>query len=87
MSLLGWIVVGLIAGALARLIVRDGNRAGCGCLYTLFIGVIGALIGGALARAAGVDGDDDYGPSLLTALAGAILLLLVLRAIEGRRAR
>ncbi len=85
MSLVAWIVIGLLAGGLARFVVRD-DRGGCGCIYTLVVGVLGALIGGALLRAAGVREDDDwgFGASLLTATLGAVLLLLVLQAIGSR---
>lgn len=50
------------------------------------MGVVGALIGGALARAAGYEGITEFGlRSVLIAALGATLLLLVLSAIEGRR--
>lgn len=83
MNLLGWIAVGLIAGVLASWVTREERR---GCIYTLVIGVLGALIGGAIAQAAGSDGIGDFSwRSLLIAFLGACLLLLVLQAIGGRR--
>jgi uncharacterized membrane protein YeaQ/YmgE (transglycosylase-associated protein family) len=82
MDLLAWIVVGLIAGGLARWIVKDDRS---GCLYTVVIGVIGALIGGGLMRGAGLDNDDAaFLASVGTAIVGAVLLLLLLQAIDGR---
>ena len=80
MSILGWIVMGLLAGALARIVVPSGGR---GCLYTIVIGVLGALIGGALAAAAGIgDGINDFNfGTFVIAFLGACLLLLVLYAI------
>ncbi|MEO8264220.1 MAG: GlsB/YeaQ/YmgE family stress response membrane protein [Ilumatobacteraceae bacterium] len=82
MNIIAWIVVGLIAGLLARWIVRDDRS---GCLYTVAVGVLGALIGGALMQASGRDGINDFSfRSLLVAALGAILLLLVLQAIGGR---
>lgn len=82
MNLIGWIVIGLLAGALARWIVKD-NRSGC--LYTMIVGVLGALIGGALMNATGRKGIADFDlRSILVAALGAILLLLVLQAISGR---
>ena len=82
MNILAWIVVGLIAGLLARWIVRDDRS---GCLYTVAVGVLGALIGGALMQASGRDGINDFSlRSLGVAALGAILLLLVLQAIGGR---
>lgn len=81
MNIVAWIVVGLIAGLLARWIVRDDRS---GCLYTVAVGVLGSLIGGALMHATGRDGINDFSlRSLLVAALGAILLLLVLQAISG----
>jgi uncharacterized membrane protein YeaQ/YmgE (transglycosylase-associated protein family) len=83
MDLLAWIVVGFLAGGIARWIVKDDRR---GCLYTIGVGVLGALIGGALMRAAGLRNDDaEFGLSILTAIIGAILLLLVLQALAGSK--
>jgi uncharacterized membrane protein YeaQ/YmgE (transglycosylase-associated protein family) len=86
MDLLAWIIVGFVAGAIARWIVRDDRS---GCLYTIGVGILGALIGGGLVRAAGIDNDDaEFLASVGTAIVGAILLLLVLQALGGRgRAR
>jgi uncharacterized membrane protein YeaQ/YmgE (transglycosylase-associated protein family) len=82
-NILGWIAVGLIAGTLASWVTREERR---GCIYTLVIGVLGALIGGAIAQAAGSEGLGDFSwRSLLIAFLGACLLLLVLQAIGGRR--
>lgn len=82
-SILAWILTGLIAGFLARWIVRD-DRAGC--LYTIAIGVLGALIGGALVQLVDRRPLDEFSlRTVLVAALGAILLLLVLRAIAGRR--
>jgi uncharacterized membrane protein YeaQ/YmgE (transglycosylase-associated protein family) len=85
MSILGWIVMGLLAGALARIVVPSRGQ---GCLYTLVIGVLGALIGGALSSAAGVgDGISGFNfGTLVIAFFGACLLLLVLYALGGRSA-
>jgi uncharacterized membrane protein YeaQ/YmgE (transglycosylase-associated protein family) len=85
MSILGWIVMGLLAGALARVVVPSRGQ---GCLYTIVIGVLGALIGGALATAAGVgDGISGFNfGTFVVAFLGACLLLLVLYALGGRSA-
>lgn len=85
MDLLAWVVVGFVAGAIARWIVKDERS---GCLYTISIGVIGALVGGGLMRGAGIDDDDvEFLASIGTAVIGAVLLLLVLQAIDGRTRR
>lgn len=82
MNIVAWIVVGLVAGLLARWIVRDDRS---GCIYTIAVGVLGALIGGALMNASGNRGINDFSlRSLLVAALGAVLLLLVLQALGGR---
>lgn len=85
MSLIGWIVMGLLAGWLARRVIKD-DRAGC--IYTIVVGVIGALVGGALFSL--VTGSDDVMDSfdlgsIAIAFVGAVLFLLVLKAIAGAR--
>lgn len=83
MNIVAWIVVGLVAGLLARWIVHDDRS---GCIYTVVVGVLGALIGGALMHASGHTGIDEFSVrSMLVAALGAILLLLVLQALGGRR--
>ncbi len=85
MTILAWIAVGLLAGLLARWVVKDDRT---GCLYTIAVGVLGALIGGALMHAAGKQGVNDFDlRSILVSALGAVLLLLVLQAVGGRRRR
>jgi uncharacterized membrane protein YeaQ/YmgE (transglycosylase-associated protein family) len=84
-GLLSWIVVGLVAGLLARWIVKDDRS---GCIYTMVIGVLGALIGGWLMSTIDQGGVDDLSiRSIVVAAIGAVLLLLVLQAIAGRGPR
>ena len=81
MGVLSWLVFGFLAGTLAGMVT--GNRRE-GCLTKIAIGVIGALVGGSLARAAGVDGVSFRHftlKALLIAIVGAALLLLVLQAL------
>ena len=86
MNVISWILFGLLAGAVARLFVP--GRQAIGCIGTLAVGIVGALIGGLIGEV--VLGDDDtrfrwdLGPFLL-AVAGSIVLLLVIQAIGGRR--
>ena len=81
MGVLGWIVVGLLAGGIARWIVKDDRS---GCIYTMVVGVLGALIGGALMSTVDSSGVDEFSlRSILVAALGAVLLLLVLQAIAG----
>jgi uncharacterized membrane protein YeaQ/YmgE (transglycosylase-associated protein family) len=85
MNFVAWVIVGLVAGLLARWVVRDDKS---GCLYTVAVGVLGALIGGALMQAAGHSGINEFDfRSILVAALGAVLLLLVLQAIGGRGTR
>jgi uncharacterized membrane protein YeaQ/YmgE (transglycosylase-associated protein family) len=83
-SILGWIVFGLLAGAVARALTP--GRQGIGCFGTLAVGVVGALLGGFLGEAV-FDEDIDFGWDLkpfLLAVAGAIVLLLALNALRRR---
>ena len=83
MGVIAWIFVGLIAGLIARSITHSPHPRGC--VLTTIVGIIGALIGGALMNLAGEGGDFDFGlRSILVAILGAVLFLLVLRAIERR---
>ena len=85
MGLLGWIVVGLLAGGLARWIVKDERT---GCLYTMVVGVLGAIIGGGLMSFVDEEGVEEFSlRSIFVAALGAVLLLLVLQAIGGRGRR
>jgi uncharacterized membrane protein YeaQ/YmgE (transglycosylase-associated protein family) len=82
-GLVSWVVVGLLAAWIGGMV---SGRPREGCLTKLAVGVGGALIGGALARAAGYSGITEFGlRSVLLAALGATLLLLVLGALEGRR--
>jgi uncharacterized membrane protein YeaQ/YmgE (transglycosylase-associated protein family) len=84
-SVIAWAATGLIAGLLARWIVRDQRS---GCLYTIAIGLLGALVGGALMQAIDRRPLDEFSiRTVLVAALGAILLLLVLQAIAGRGPR
>jgi uncharacterized membrane protein YeaQ/YmgE (transglycosylase-associated protein family) len=85
MGLLGWIVVGVLAGGLARWIVKDERT---GCIYTMVVGVLGAIVGGGLMSFIDEDGVDEFSiRSILVAALGAVLLLLVLQALGGRSRR
>ena len=85
MGILAWLVVGLIAGFLANLIV---NRGGGGLLFSLVIGVIGALVGGFLFNQfgePGVSGINLY--SILVATVGAVVVLFIYHLLMRGRAR
>lgn len=85
MGIIGWIIVGLVAGALAG---RVTGVRGNGCLATVAVGVIGGLLGGALFDAAGGEGIGDFGLySMFVAFIGATILLFVYNALTGGRGR
>ena len=84
MSIIGWIVLGLISGWIASKIV---NRQGEGFFLDILLGIVGAFVGGIVFAAlggTGVTGFNLY--SMLVAIVGAIIVLVVYHAIFGRRA-
>jgi len=86
MNLLGWLVVGLVAGALARGVTGGGWNIGC--LGTIAVGVIGGLVGGMLFSAAGDEGIGDFGlRSMFVAFVGAVVLLALVALVTGRGSR
>lgn len=86
MGLLTWIVFGLIAGIVAKLLM-PGKDPG-GCIITILIGIAGALLGGFLATALGFGGITGFDwRSMIIAVLGAIVLLLLYRMIAGRKRR
>jgi uncharacterized membrane protein YeaQ/YmgE (transglycosylase-associated protein family) len=88
MGILGWIVLGLLAGVIAKAIL-PGNDPG-GIIITMVIGIVGALLGGFLGQALfGVDTVDEFFDisTWLTAIIGAIILLLLYRMVVGRGRR
>lgn len=86
MGIISWILLGLVAGAIAKAI-RPG-RDPQGCIVTMIIGVVGAVIGGYLARFLGWDGVDGFNLySLLIATVGAVIALAIWAAVTGNRRR
>jgi uncharacterized membrane protein YeaQ/YmgE (transglycosylase-associated protein family) len=83
MSIIGWLILGLIAGFIASKVV---NKSGEGLLLDIILGIVGAVVGGflfSLIGAAPVTGLNIY--SMVVAVIGAIVVLLVYHAIMGRR--
>jgi uncharacterized membrane protein YeaQ/YmgE (transglycosylase-associated protein family) len=85
MSILAWLVVGLIAGWLASQVMRGG---GYGLIGDIIVGVVGALLGGFLATTFlnmpnAVNGINVT--SILVAFVGAVILIAILRMVSGRR--
>lgn len=85
MDILAWIIVGVIAGFLAKAVV-PGEGPG-GVLGDLVVGVVGAIIGGWVMNSfghAGANGINIW--SIFVAFLGAVILLFIMRALTGRRA-
>ena len=85
MSFIAWLVLGLIAGFIASKIV---NKSGEGMILDIILGIVGAVIGGYLFQTfgmAGVTGVNLY--SILVAVVGAIVFLVIYHALFRRRAR
>ena len=83
MSIIAWIILGLIAGFLGSKIV---NKSGEGVLLDIVLGIVGAVVGGYLFQTfgmAGVSGGNLY--SILVAVVGAVVVLILYHAIFRRR--
>ncbi len=82
MSILAWIVVGLIAGWLANMVVHSRG----GLVFDIILGIVGALVGGFLASALfGVDMTTGVNiTTILVAFIGAIIVVMAVRALPGR---
>ena len=78
-GLIAWLIIGAVAGWLAGTFVKGG---GFGLLGDIVVGVIGAFIGGWLAGVLGIHLGSGWISSILTASAGAIVLLVILRAVR-----
>jgi uncharacterized membrane protein YeaQ/YmgE (transglycosylase-associated protein family) len=86
MGIIGWIVLGLLAGAIAKLVL-PGKDPG-GIIITMLIGIVGALLGGFLASVLfDINVNDEFFDlaTWVSAIAGALILLLLYRLFTGRR--
>lgn len=82
MAILGWIVFGLIVGALAKL-VMPGRDPG-GIIVTMLLGIAGAVLGGFVGRALGLYEEGEAAGFIMSFL-GAVVLLAIYRMMIGRR--
>ena len=83
LSILGWMIFGLIVGALAKLLMPGRDRGGI--VVTMLLGVVGAVVGGFLWRALGLYQADEAA-GYVVATIGAILVLLIYRQVASRAA-
>ena len=80
MNVIGWIVIGFLAGSISGWFV--GVRSAQGCLPTILVGIVGATIGGWLSSELGFGSVQGFIAALIFATLGAVLVRIVLRAIE-----
>ncbi|MFN7117127.1 MAG: GlsB/YeaQ/YmgE family stress response membrane protein [Saprospiraceae bacterium] len=85
MGILSWLLVGLIAGAIAKAITPQKERSGW--LTSILIGIVGSMIGGFIANATGLSPSTDRGfiMSILVATLGALLVLFLYHRFAARR--
>jgi uncharacterized membrane protein YeaQ/YmgE (transglycosylase-associated protein family) len=86
-GIVSWVLFGLLAGFVARVLTPGRHKIGC--LPTLAVGLVGALLGGLIGNVVlghKVHFGWDLGPFLL-AVVGAVVLLLALESLAGRRRR
>jgi len=84
MSILGWIILGLIAGFIGSRIV---SRQGQGIILDIVLGIVGAIVGGFIFTQLGATGITGFNLwSMLVAIVGAIIVLVLYHAVFGRRA-
>ena len=85
MNFIWWIIVGLIAGALARLIMP--GRDPMGIIATIVLGIVGSIVGGLVSMALWRNSGDAFQPAgLLLSILGAIVVLFIWRMIKSRNA-
>ena len=80
-DLVGWIVIGLLAGSISGWFV--GTKSVQGCLPTMVVGILGAIVGGWIVRGIGNDPVQGFVGALVFAVLGSIVVRVILRAIEG----
>ncbi|HMM30273.1 MAG TPA: GlsB/YeaQ/YmgE family stress response membrane protein [Clostridia bacterium] len=83
MSILGWIIIGALAGWIASVITRNNRKMGAGA--NILVGIVGGFIGGLVMNLIGGHGITGFNFwSLLVATGGAVILLLIVNAIRRR---
>ena len=81
-GIIGWIVIGLLAGGIAKLLM-PGKDPG-GCIITILLGIAGAVVAGWIGHAIGWY-DTNEGAGFIAAIVGAFILLFLYRLIARRR--
>ncbi len=83
MDILGWIIVGFLAGALSAAVV--GGRTARGCLPNIVVGVLGAIVGGFIARELGFGQAQGFIAAVVVALIGAVVVRVILEAVSSKK--
>lgn len=83
MSIVGWIIIGAIAGWIASMVTKNNRRMGAG--LNIVVGIVGGFLGGLIMNLLGGNGVTGFNFwSLLVATGGAIILLLIVNAIRRK---
>jgi len=83
-NIIWFLIVGLVAGALAKAIMPGTSKEPSSWLLTIVLGIVGAVVGGFIASAVGIGGGLIM--QIIIATVGAILLIALMRLLSGRRA-
>ena len=83
MHILWMLIIGLVVGALAKLIM-PGKDPG-GIIVTMLLGIAGSFVAGFIGRAVGWYRQGDSGPGIIASIIGALILLAIYRVVVGRR--
>jgi uncharacterized membrane protein YeaQ/YmgE (transglycosylase-associated protein family) len=81
-DLLGWIVIGFIGGALSGAVV--GGRTARGCLPNVVVGILGAILGGWIARELGFGQAQQFLAVIVVAVLGSIVVRVILEALSPK---
>ncbi|HEU5122009.1 MAG TPA: GlsB/YeaQ/YmgE family stress response membrane protein [Candidatus Saccharimonadales bacterium] len=83
MNWLGWIILGGLAGWVAKLIMKEEG----GLLKNIILGIVGGIVGGGLVELLGGSGVNGFNPySFIVAVLGAVILIYLVRIVTGRKA-
>lgn len=84
-DVIGWLVVGFIAGWLSGMVVP--GRSARGCLPNILVGVLGAIVGGYLARELRLGDPSGFLGAIVVAFVGAVVVRLAIGLVDGDRTR
>jgi uncharacterized membrane protein YeaQ/YmgE (transglycosylase-associated protein family) len=82
LSIVGWIIIGFLGGALSGAVV--GGRTARGCLPNIVVGIIGAIVGGWIARQLGFGQVEGFLAAVVVAIVGSIVVRVILEAVSSR---